>query len=570
MLARYSSTLRTGIVLVGVPIAFQLGALAYLLKVQQDTAEAEQWELHSKDVISRTDTLAYTLSQAHSSIRGATIFQDPAFEADQRVRMRTWPLLLRQLRLLVSDNPHQQAQLDRVRAASAPYVEWMGQMGALASKERWDELTLALLSQRGKTLLDAVETTLQEFVREEQRLDRERRVQLVASRRRERNVLLVIGAVAIGLAVAMLVVFTRGLSRRLARVSVNGQRLATGEPLFDPLPGRDDVAALDAVLHQTAARLAAAAEAERRYTRELEDRRQALERTNSDLTFKTQENEMFVYSVSHDLRSPLVNVQGFTRELVHGAGALRAQLQTASLPPVERARVLEILDGDIRESIEFIQSAVTRLSTIVDALLRLSRAGRVQFSNQPVDLADTVARIVRAMKGTIAEHKAEVTVAPLPAVAGDPVAVEQVFANLVGNALNYLDPSRPGRVAVGVLPADGDPDRVTVFVRDNGLGIPPRYMSKLFVPFERLHGTATKGEGIGLALSKRMVDRLGGRIWADSIEGEGTTFYVSLLKPSAAAGATPGPVTLRERDDRRATVRPDHTEHPGRSDERRH
>ena len=124
---------------------------------------------------------------------------------------------------------------------------------------------------------------------------------------------------------------------------------------------------------------------------------------------------------------------------------------------------------------------------------------------------------------------------------------------------NYLDPSRPGRVAVGVLPADGDPDRVTVFVRDNGLGIPPRYTSKLFVPFERLHGTVTKGEGIGLALSKRMVERLGGRIWADSIEGEGTTFYVSLLKPRAAAAPAADPVTLRERDDRRATSRSDHT-----------
>lgn len=243
---------------------------------------------------------------------------------------------------------------------------------------------------------------------------------------------------------------------------------------------------------------------------------------------------MFVYSVSHDLRSPLVNVQGFTRELVEGTTALRAALEAASLPEAERSHLLAIVDGDIRDSIGFIQSAVTRLSGIVDALLRLSRAGRVELSAQPVPLPDIVERIVRSMRATIEERGAEVTVDPLPTVAGDAVAVEQVLANLVGNALAYLDPARPGRVHVGVDSSDGvPPHRVTVFVRDNGLGIPARYMSKLFMPFERLHGNVAQGEGIGLALCKRIVDRLGGRIWAESTEGSGTTFFLSLPRPQS-------------------------------------
>jgi signal transduction histidine kinase len=351
---------------------------------------------------------------------------------------------------------------------------------------------------------------------------------------RERTVLGAIAGVAVLLAVGMLLVFTSGLSRRIARISVNGQRLATGDPLLEPLPGTDEVAALDAVLHQSAARLAAAAEAEHRHLEELEERREALERTNQDLTFKTQENEMFVYSVSHDLRSPLVNLQGFTKELTQACDLLRVTVSGMSVPPADRAGLLDLVERDMGESIGFIQSAVTRLSGIVDALLRLSRAGRVEFSNQPVDLAAIADRVVRAMRATIDEHGADVSVAALPSAAGDPVAIEQVLANLVGNALNYLDPGRPGRVHVGALRPDAAQGRVTVFVRDNGLGIPTRYLGKLFMPFERLHGSTVKGEGIGLALSKRIVERLGGRIWAESTEGEGSTFFVSLLLPGAS------------------------------------
>ncbi len=545
MPVRHSAILRTGVLLIGVPIVFQLASLAYLLKVQTVTSNAEGLELHSKEVITRTAELELALNQAHAAVRALGIYQTLEFEKDRRAALSRWPVMLANLRRLVADNPGQQAQLELVRQAAQPYLQWAAEMDRMAASGQWQNYRAELLTARGKTLLDTIEARLAAFRDEEQRLDALRLQNVATSRQRERTVLVAIAALALAITIGLLLMFTRGFSVRLGRISVNGRRLATGERLLDPLPGSDELSALDAVLHDSAHRLAAAAEAEKRYSAALEERGRALEQANKDLLFRTQENEMFVYSVSHDLRSPLVNVQGFTKELTQACGDLHQAIGRAQIDDADRRRLDTIVNTDIGEAISFIQTAVTRLSAIVDALLRLSRAGRVEFTPQRVDLGQTVDRIVRAMRGTIEERHAEVQVGALPAVLGDPVAVEQVFANLIGNALNYADPRRAGRVEVG-MSADGiaaERGQVVVFVRDNGLGIPSRYLSKLFMPFERLHGDRVKGEGIGLALARRIVDRHGGRIWAESTEHVGTTFFVALPRADGVAGRQAEAVT---------------------------
>ncbi len=127
----------------------------------------------------------------------------------------------------------------------------------------------------------------------------------------------------------------------------------------------------------------------------------------------------------------------------------------------------------------------------------------------------------------------------LPPYSPDLNPIEQVFANLIGNAAAYLDPSRSGLIEVGERTgAENTSGLATVYVRDNGLGIAAAHMNKLFVPFERLHGDRAKGEGVGLALVKRVVDRHGGRVWAESTQGAGTTFFVSLRR--ADVTVTPG------------------------------
>jgi light-regulated signal transduction histidine kinase (bacteriophytochrome) len=171
-----------------------------------------------------------------------------------------------------------------------------------------------------------------------------------------------------------------------------------------------------------------------------------------------------------------------------------------------------------------------RQGALIDALLRLSRAGRVDYQLVDVDVARTVQRIVEAMSVTIYERAATVEVHQLPPAYGDPTALEQVFANLIGNALNYLDSARPGRIEIGTLEA-GDAELQgfnTYYVKDNGLGIPQAYHSKVFQALKRLHPEAAKGEGMGLAIVRRVVERHGGSVWFESAANEGSTFFVQL------------------------------------------
>lgn len=305
-----------------------------------------------------------------------------------------------------------------------------------------------------------------------------------------------------------------------------------------------------------------AEEAIRQLNAELEqrvrERTASLSQANRDLAQKNQENELFVYSVSHDLRSPLVNLEGFSEELGLVCRDVRHLLAESELPSGVRDRVLALLDGDMSESIRFIRAGVRRLSHIIDGLLRLSRAGRVEHHCRRVEIKPIILRIVDSLHATIVEQKATVTVADLPPVWADPAAVEQIFANLIANALNYLAPSRPGVIEIGTVDAPGkakannsQSSLQTFYVKDNGLGIPAAYQPKMFQAFQRLHPAAAKGEGIGLTLIRRLIDRLGGSIWFESTEGIGSTFFVTL--PETPTNGTPYPV----RSDAAITLEPE-------------
>ncbi|HWY88080.1 MAG TPA: response regulator [Gemmataceae bacterium] len=275
--------------------------------------------------------------------------------------------------------------------------------------------------------------------------------------------------------------------------------------------------------------------------RELEKR--VLERTaelakvNHDLAQKNQENELFVYSASHDLRSPLVNLDGFTQELSQDCRQIRAILAGKDMPSAAQERGLPLLDTNVAESIQFIQASVSRLSTIIDALLSFSRVGRIEYTGQRVDVGAIVARIVKSMSSPIAERGATVTVKSMAPVWSDPAAVEQIFTNLIDNALNFLNPIRSGFIEIGTVDHAQADDKDspsapgTFYVRDNGVGIPEAFRAKVFKAFERLRPGAVKGDGMGLTFVQRIVERLGGRIWLESVEGEGTTFFVTLPGP---------------------------------------
>jgi signal transduction histidine kinase len=258
-----------------------------------------------------------------------------------------------------------------------------------------------------------------------------------------------------------------------------------------------------------------------------------------DLTWQKHESDMFVYSVSHDLRLPLVNLKAFSEELGLSCRDLQGLLDRKEVPATLPHDELERIMRDIEASIGFIRTAVGRLSRIIDALLRLSHAGRVEYLWQSIDVAAVVRSIVDALRDSISERHAEIELCELPPTWGDPTTVELIFANLIGNAVQYLDSTRPGRIEVGcttpIVPGKRAGLQV-YFVKDNGLGIPELDHERLFTAFQRFHPDVAQGEGIGLALVRRMVQRHGGRIWLESAAGTGSTFFVALPACSGTSG----------------------------------
>ena len=277
---------------------------------------------------------------------------------------------------------------------------------------------------------------------------------------------------------------------------------------------------------------------------------------NADLEQKNQENEMFVYSASHDLRSPLVNLQAFSQELSLVLESIRQLIAGSDWPAERTEQGLTLIDVDMQRGIRFIQTAVTRLDAIIDALLRLSRAGRVEYRPQWIDTIKWSAGSWRVCRPPFSIAESMLEVADLPECWGDPTAVEQVFANLIGNAVNYLDAARPGTIAIGSSQVDsnvdGAPSVTIYFVKDNGLGIDPAYHGKVFHALKRLHPKVAAGEGIGLAIAKRIVDRHGGEIWFESAAGQGTTFFVKF--PDSSMTLTSAPFPERKESCRKADL----------------
>lgn len=250
-----------------------------------------------------------------------------------------------------------------------------------------------------------------------------------------------------------------------------------------------------------------------------------LQRTAADLAEKNKELEAIVYTVSHDLRSPLVNVQGFSRQLVKACDVIREAAANAPDGKLDVAALRKPLESSIPQALRFISAGVTKMEALLAGLLHYSRLGRVALNPRVLDMNAMLADIVAAMKFQLEEAKAVVCIEALPPCVGDSAQTNQVFANLLDNALKYRSPKRPLRVTVTGVVERG----VAVYrVADNGVGISPQHQGKVFEIFHRLNPADTPGEGLGLAIAQRVLERQGGRIWVESAEDAGSIFHVSL------------------------------------------
>jgi PAS domain S-box-containing protein len=242
------------------------------------------------------------------------------------------------------------------------------------------------------------------------------------------------------------------------------------------------------------------------------------------LAEKNKELETVVYIASHDLRSPLVNIQGFTKELRRSCGRLRALLEEGNLGE-NKSELETILDRDVVESMEFIQSGVSKIDTLLSGFLRFSRLGRAALRIEPLKMDAMLAQIGRTIEFQLKEAEAILRVDALPDCLGDASQINQVFSNLLDNALKYRSPERPEMIEVS---GKIDHGHCIYAVKDNGIGIAPQHQAKIFEIFHRLNPSATEGEGLGLTIAQRILERQEGKIWVQSSPGQGSTFFVSL------------------------------------------
>jgi two-component system, NtrC family, sensor kinase len=249
--------------------------------------------------------------------------------------------------------------------------------------------------------------------------------------------------------------------------------------------------------------------AEAKAAREIAESRATLV---AELERKNKELEAFSYSVSHDLRAPLRSIDGFSRLLIEDHSAA--------------------LDDQGRDYLERVRGATRRMGELIDDLLELSRVGRVDLVRAPVDLSALAESVLGELARKEPERRVQVIVGRTPHAAADVRLMRIVLENLLGNAWKFTGNAATARIGFSGDDAQGS---IRYAVADNGAGFKMEYATKLFQPFQRLHSASEfPGTGVGLATVYRIIDRHGGRVWAESVESKGTTFFFTL--PAAAQG----------------------------------
>lgn len=452
-----------------------------------DTVEhTQQVRLLSREVLTR-------LVDAETGQRGFLLTARPEYLAIHDAAIRQLPDLMSELKGLGLDDPDLAPRVERIQELSARELDVMDRTIALARTGRIGEAVGLIRGGQGKILMDAI------------------RVEIAALDEIQ----------------ATRLQFRTRQSEWAANVTV----------LANALGG-----ALILVLAGASIWLI------RRYVIEIQDARAALDRMNAglehqvrdrtfELTRANEEIQRFAYIVSHDLRAPLVNVMGYTSELELAGRVIDRQIaaiETRAPKSVDPAAVTAVRE-DIPEAIGFIRASTAKMDRLINAILRLSREGRRNLVSEPLDMTVMVRGIADSVRHQAQAAEAKIVVEPLPGLESDRLSIEQIFGNLVENAVKYVDPSRPGRIVVSGAEVAGG--RVVYRISDNGRGISDRDHERIFELFRRSGRQDQPGEGLGLAFVRNSVRRLGGDIAVESELGKGSTFILKfptrLILPDA-------------------------------------
>lgn len=326
----------------------------------------------------------------------------------------------------------------------------------------------------------------------------------------------VLGAIVVVLlatAVALAIVMRRAVTRPLSVLAASCRRITEGSFAEKIVPqGPKDIRAIAVDVEDMRQRIVTELEASRSAEAQLDEQTVELRRSNAEL-------EQFAYVASHDLQEPLRKVTSFCQLLEKRYG--------------------DQLDERGIEYIDFAVDGAKRMQVLINDLLTFSRVGRLHSAQSDVELDSALNAALANLTMAIDESGAEIIrpADPLPRVVGDPTLLAMLWQNLIGNAVKFR---REGVAPRIVIEAQPDGEQWLITMSDNGIGIGPEFIDKVFVIFQRLHGRdAYGGTGIGLALCKKIVEHHGGTIWIDTSYTEGTRFRFTLPKPVAVLEGTP-------------------------------
>jgi signal transduction histidine kinase len=467
------------------------GSVYLVNKAREDARSV----VHTVEVENQLSLTQLQLRRAESAQRGYLSTLLPDFQTDfEDAAARLTPALAR-LSQLTSDNLVQKRLADEMLLLSNQRVEEFRKTIELARTQRIDDAAQIVREGIGRDAMKHIDDLASQMRAEEDRLF------VLRTTNADRSQTLAASLTWIGSGfVVVLACISIFLVRRSARARDDAEAML-----------RDNNINLEATVGERTA----------------------------DLREANNEIQRFAYIVSHDLRSPLVNIMGFTSELeqlrseiFRRIAVLSHAAATATPAPAVAAGVEPDLEGedrqlsqDFSEALGFIKSSIAKMDRLISAILNLTREGRREFEPVRIDTRELIEGIVATVAHQAAEAEAQIRISPLPEIVSDRLALEQIFSNLIDNALKYLKPGVPGDISIRGRTKLG----FAIFeIADNGRGIDPKDHQRIFDLFRRAGTQDKPGQGIGLAHVRALVRRLGGTMSVQSELHSGSTFTITL------------------------------------------
>ncbi|SFH86723.1 sensor histidine kinase [Bradyrhizobium sp. cf659] len=466
------------------------GSVYLVNKAREDS----KWVVHTIEVENQINALLLEVRRAESSARGFLLTQGPDFQSDHEKAVAAIIPALAKLTRQIGDDPAQRDSIEKLRAAIETRLDQFAREMDFVKQGQPDRAAALIREAAAGNTTTTISNLANAMIREEERLFRIR----TANSDRSQTLAASMTGIGSGLVVLLALVST-WLVRRSARARDEAEARL-----------RDANVNLETVVDERTA----------------------------DLREANDEIQRFAYIVSHDLRSPLVNIMGFTSELEELGGDIFRRVSSlahvpADGPPLASGSSGEIalegpdkqLSADFSEALGFIKSSIAKMDRLISAILNLTREGRREFRPEKIDIREFVEAIVSTLAHQAVEAQAEIHVGSLPNIVSDRLALEQIFSNLIDNAIKYLKSGVPGEIRIRGRTKLG----YAIFeISDNGRGIDPKDHQRIFDLFRRAGTQDKPGQGIGLAHVRALVRRLGGTMSVSSELNAGSTFTITL------------------------------------------